>query len=142
MTVFYSTELSGITSSPVVKPTAVTAYAARIRRYRGSITLAAQTTSDTIVVAYVPAGDDFAFGMHTTTVTLGSTTVAIGIAGTTGKYRAGATFTATDVPTPFGTALQVAAAALTAEEQIFLTLGAAPLPGSGTYIVDHYFSRP
>jgi hypothetical protein len=57
--------------------------------------------------------------------------VAIGIAGATGKYRAAAAFTATDTPTLFGVGDAVGEA-LAGEEVVFLTIGAASLPASGT----------
>jgi len=142
MATYYSTELAGLYSTPVVKPQGASGYSSRLRRYRGTITLNTQTTSDTIIIGQIPAGEDFAYGVLTSTVSLGSSTIAIGISGTTGKYRAAATFTATDTPTLFGTTAQVAALALTAEEQIFITIGTASLPASGTLVVDLYFSRP
>ncbi len=140
MTVFYSTELAGITSQPVIK-VASQGYGARTIRFRATITLAAQATTDTIVVAVVPAGYDFAYGILTSTVSLGTSTIAIGITGTTGLYRTAATFTATDTPTLFGNTAAVAAVALTADQTIFITIGTAALPGSGTLMVDMYFSR-
>jgi len=78
----------------------------------------------------------------TSTVSLGSSTVAVGITGTTGKYRAGAVFTAVDTPTMFGPAAQIGAVdpALTAEESVFVTIGAASLPASGTLVIDLFFS--
>jgi hypothetical protein len=56
--------------------------------------------------------------------------VAIGIAGTTGKYRAAAVFTATDTPTLFGVTSGLLAP-LTAEEIVIITIAAASLPASG-----------
>jgi hypothetical protein len=141
MTVFYSAELAGIASLPVVKPSA-SAYAARLRRYRAAITLAAQATTDTIFVAFLPSGDDFAFGMMYTSVSLATSTVAIGIVGTTGKYRVAATFTTVDTPTTFGTTAQNIAPGLTAEDQVFITIAVAALPGAGSLSVEHYTSRP
>lgn len=140
MTVFYSTELAGITSLPVIKATSQ-GYGARLIRFRASITLATQTTADTIVVAVVPAGYDFAFGVLTSTVSLGTSTIAIGFAGTTGFYRTAAVFTATDTPTFFGNTAAVAAVALTADQTIFITIATANLPASGTLMVDMFFSR-
>lgn len=141
MTVFYSTELANFTATPVVK-VASAAYGARVQRFRATITLATQTTSDTIVVAVVPAGFTFAFGIITTDTSLGTSTVAIGITGTTGKYRAAATFTATNTPAFFGPAAAVGAStALTADETIFITIATASLPASGNLVVDMYFSR-
>lgn len=140
MTIFYSTELAGITAQPVIKASSQ-GYGARVIRFRATITLATQTTADTIVVAVVPAGYDFAFGVLTTDTSLGTSTVAIGFAGSVAFYRAAAVFTATNTPTFFGTAAAVAAAALTADQTIFITIATASLPASGTLMVDMYFSR-
>lgn len=140
MTVFYSTELASITSLPVVKA-ASAGYGARLVRFRASITLATQTTSDTIVVAIVPAGYAFAFGILTTDTSLGTSTISIGITGTTAKYRALAVFTATDTPTFFGKASAISGATLTADETVFITIATASLPASGTLVVDMYYSR-
>ena len=90
----------------------------------------------------VPAGSVFAFGMINASATFGGTaTIAIGIAGATGKYRAAATHTAT-VPTLFGLYSAADDSALAAEETILLTIAAAALPGSGSAVVDMYFSAP
>lgn len=140
MTVFYSSELASITATPVVKA-ASAGYGARLIRFRGTVTYASQTTSDTIVVAIVPAGYAFAFGILTTDTSSGSTTISIGITGTVAKYKALAAFTTTDTPTFFGKASAVSGATLTADETIFLTLAAATAPASGTLVVDMYFSR-
>lgn len=141
MTVFYSTEATSYLNT--VPPVLVDAafVGGNLRRYRAVITMAAQTTSDTIVLFKVRRGIAFAFGIITASATLGSTTIAIGITGTTGKYRAAAVHTAVDTPTFFGPAAQVGAAAkLTTDETIFITIAAATMPGSGTLVVDMYFS--
>lgn len=140
MTIFYSTELANITALPVVKATS-SAYAARVIRFRAQITLATQTTADTIVVAIVPAGYSFAFGILTSSVSLATSTVAIGITGTTGLYRTAAVFTATDTPTFFGNNGAITQAALTADQTIFITIAVASLPAAGNFVVDMYFSR-
>lgn len=142
MTIFYSTELAGIASTPVVKADATKGYGARIRRYRGTFTMATQTTGDTIVVAVVPAGMTFAFGILTPSVTMGaSATVAIGITGATGKYRAAATATAI-TPEVFGVqAANGAATPLTADETIFITIAVASLAAAGAVTVDLYFTN-
>lgn len=142
MTTFYSAEMANVDSLPAGKPNATAGYGAHLIRYRATITLASQTTSDTIVCADVPAGMAFAGGEITSSVSLGSSTIAIGVSGTTGKYRAAATFTATDTPTPFGIATVMGAAALTAAERVFITIAAATLPASGTLVVDLYYSHP
>jgi hypothetical protein len=79
----------------------------------------------------LPAGAVPYAGFLLSTVTLGSSTIAIGITGTAGKYRAAATFTAVDTPTFFGVA-SVMGVPITAPEQLLMTVGAASLPASGT----------
>ena len=147
MAAYLSTELGGSanqTAAPTGYKPRATVYGARLRRLRGTFTYNSQTTSDTLVVGNLPAGATFAFGVLTASASSGSTTLAIGITGTTGKYRAAAAFTATDTPTLFGLASAVGAAdpALSAEEQVFVTLAAATAPASGTLVVDLYYSMP
>jgi hypothetical protein len=144
---YLSTELGGSanqTSAPVGYKPRATVYNARLKRLRATFTLNTQTTSDTLVVGNLPAGATFAFGALTSSVSLSTSTVAVGIAGSTGKYRAAAVFTATDTPTPFGTAATVGAAdpALAAEEQVIVTIATASLPASGTFVVDLFYSLP
>lgn len=145
MPAYLSTELGGSanqTAAPAGYKPAATAYAARLRRMRATITLASQATTDTLVFANLPSGATFAFGVITSSVSLGSSTLAIGISGTTGKYRAAAAFTSVDTPTLFGPAARVADAPLAAEEQVIGTIAAAALPASGTLVVDLYYSMP
>jgi hypothetical protein len=139
----FSTELAGIDSTPSVKPSATAGYAARVKRFRATIALASQASTDTIVLADLPAGYTFAYGVLTSSVTLGAATVAIGPSGTPAKYRAAAVFTAVDTPTLFGSAIAGAGgAASTATERVLATVGAAALPASGTLVVDIYASMP
>ncbi len=145
MAAYLSTELGGSanqTSAPVGYRPAASVYGARLKRLRATFTLNTQTTSDTLVIGNLPAGATFAFGVMNASATLGaSATVAIGTTGSTGKYRAGAVFTAA-APTLFGVVAAVADAPLAAEEQVFVTIGVASLPGSGTFTVDLYYSMP
>jgi len=135
-----TTQASGVASG--YRP-AASVYGARLKRLRATITLASQTTSDTLLLGMLPAGATFAFGVLNTTASLGSSTLAIGISGTAGKYRAAAVFTATDTPTMFGTAAQAGGASpLAADEPVIGTIAAANLPSSGTLVVDLYYSMP
>ena len=136
----YSTELTGIDSKPVVKAEANAAYGAKLKRYRASITMATQDIASTIQLCRIPAGESFAFGIMNASATLGSSTLAIGITGNTGKYFAAATFTGA-APTLFAAPVaDEVAAAYTAEEDVFLTVAAATLPASGTLVIDIYTS--
>lgn len=137
----YSTEVSTQYDIPAGKSNGGVV-GGRMRRFRASITLASQASGDTIVLANVPAGHSFAYGVLTASATLGSATVAIGNDTTAGKYRAAAAFTSANTPTNFGLASAVAGDASTAEEEVILTVGTAALPSSGTLVVDLYFSAP
>lgn len=148
MAQYLSNELAGTTTGLTttaaagVRP-AASVYGARMKRFRATVTYAGQTTSDTVLLASVPAGFTFAYGVLTADTSSGSTTLAIGIAGSTAKYKAAAAFTATDTPTIFGKAAPVAATTPLADtENIILTLAAATAPSSGTLVVDLYFSGP
>ncbi|MEK0416825.1 MAG: hypothetical protein RI949_831 [Pseudomonadota bacterium] len=151
MAQYLSNELAGTTTGTTqasavaagYRPRA-TVYGARVKRMRATITLASQTTSDTILLGLLPAGSTFLYGVLNSTVSLGTSTLAVGIAGTTGKYRAAATFTATDTPTLFGTAATAGATdpALSADESVIATIATANLPASGTLVVDLIYSAP
>jgi hypothetical protein len=111
----------------------------RVRVFNEKVTLASQPTSDIVEVARLPKGARVLYGILNSTVSLGSATLAIGVAGNAGKYRAGAVFTAVDTPTLF-TPATVAGDALTAEEIVILTIGTAALPASGTLRVILFYT--
>lgn len=111
-----------------------------VRVYREKITLASQTTADTIVVAYPSAGETFLYGTLRSDTSLGTSTVAIGVGGATGKYRAAATFTSTTAYETFGVPA-AGAAKLATDETVFITIAVASLPSSGTLFVDLYFAQ-
>ena len=69
----------------------------------------------------------------------GTATLAFGISGSTGKYRAAATLTTTDswVSVGLNAAMGVE---LAAAEQIIMTVGAAALPSSGRMVVLFVYS--
>ena len=136
----YASEVAGLGTTPVTNSNGAV-QGGRVRRFRATITLASQAVDDTVVLAQVPAGYAFAYGILNASATLGSSTIAIGIAGTAAKYRAAAVFTAA-APTLFGISTAVDDAPLTAQEVVILTNTTAALPSSGTLIVDLYFSAP
>jgi len=141
MATTYANEVAGLGTSPTTKQDGGI-QGGRLRRFRASFTMAAQASGDNIVLAKVPAGYRFAFGIINASATMGaSATVAIGIAGNTGKYRAAAVFTAA-APTLFGVSTATDDDALTAAEDVLLTIAVAALPGAGTAVVDLYFSAP
>jgi hypothetical protein len=142
MTQTYSAETAGVDSLPVVKAAANQGYEAHLIRFRATVALASQAIGDTVVLADIPTGYVFAGGELTSSVSLSTSTVAVGAAGATGKYRAAAAFTAVDTPTPFGVTAQMAGAASSAPERVILTVAALALPAAGTLVVDLYFSHP
>ena len=134
-------EVSGLYDVPATKPSAGVV-GIRVRRFRATFSLASQADGDTIVLAQIPAGHTFAYGVINGSATFGSTaTVAIGTAADAAKYRAAATFTAA-APTLFGKVGASNGAALAAEETVILTVGAHALPSTGSGEVDLYFSAP
>jgi hypothetical protein len=154
MPTYYSREMRAVADNPRNIP-GNEALGGRLRLFRATIALdapdltsttagASITASDPVVLARVPAGYRFSHGRTTTSVSLGTSTIAIGIAGATGKYRAAAVFTATDTPTNFGAAAAIAAGPLAADEEIIMTTAVATLPttAGGRLIVDLYFVGP
>ena len=129
----------------------------RVRLHRSTIHLdapfisstsnAAQwLTTDTalLVPGSMLRGSRFLYGMITTSLSLGTSTVAIGVAGTAGRYRAAAVLTAVDTPTMFGAVLTgMSQGPLTADDNIIMTIGVANLPNTATHrlIVDLYFGN-
>jgi hypothetical protein len=148
MAAFYTLELGGTSGTsgtagsvdglPAYKPSAPLGEMARLRVARGSYTLTgtAITTSDTLNICVQPAGSLHQLGILTSGVSLGTSTLAIGISGTTGKYRAAATFTSVNTPTIFGLAAILAnQTVLAADERIIGTIAVASLPTSGESLV-------
>lgn len=97
-------------------------------------TLASDAVGTYTVPIRLPRGAIFLRAGLNTSVSLGTATVALGIVGAVGKYRAAATFTTTDQWVDF--ALNAATGVpLTAEEQIIMTTATAALPASGRLLV-------
>lgn len=138
MATLYSAEMDGLLNSTPVSLPSGGVVDGNVRVKRATITLASQTTSDTIVIAKAMAGENFLYGAINNTVSLGTSTIAIGVAGATGKYKAAGTKTTTDTVALFG--VTAAQTTVSSDEEIFITIGTANLPASGTLIVDLYFS--
>ena len=136
MTVLYGDQMTLIEAGTVVDP----GYAqGTVRVFDESFTMASQATTDTVVVARLPKGAVVLYGMLIASATMGaSATVAIGITGTTGKYRAAAVKT-TIVPEIFGVTAGLGEA-LTAEEDVFITIAVAALPAAGTARVMMFYT--
>ncbi len=111
----------------------------KVRSFIERFTLASDAVGP-YEIGILPAGARFLYGVLTSSVSLGTSTVAIGVTGTTGKYRAAATFTAVDTPTPFGNAAAVGAEG-SAEERVLLSVATAALPASGTLVIELFYSQ-
>lgn len=131
MTVFYAPEIAKLISGSGTVGTPAQGFTdGTLRAQTAVVTLNSQATTDTIVVAKLPKGCIPLFGVMNNSATLGSSTIAIGITGTTGKYRAALVKTTT-TPEAFGVG-GILGVPLTADEVVFLTIAAASLPASGT----------
>lgn len=96
------------------------------------VTGTAWADGDTVVLGKLNAGEKLIGVQVCTDTSFGSATIAVGIAGSTGKYVAARTFTATDVPTSIGPkASTLDDAPLTDDETIILTVATAAI-ASGT----------
>lgn len=141
MVTTYSTEAQPALNTVPARRADGSVWTAKLRRFRATITLAGQGNGDDIVLFRVPAGSLFAYGVLNSSVSLGTSTAAIGVAGATTKYCNATIFTAADVATIFGKNAPVSGEPLSADEDVILTVGTAALPGSGTLVVDMYFSN-
>lgn len=136
MTVLYGDQMTLIEAGTVVDPGFAQG---TVRVFDESFTMASQATTDTVVVARLPKGAVVLYGMLIASATMGaSATVAIGVTGTTGKYRAAAVKT-TIVPEIFGVTAGLGTA-LTAEEDVFITIAVAALPAAGTVRVMMFYT--
>ena len=143
MTTTYANEIANIDAIPSVNASGGL-QGGRMRRFRATVPYAGQGVGHDVILARVPAGYVFAYGVLTASATAGTTaTVAIGVTGSTGKYRTAATFTAANTPTLFGNAAAVGEAAPAGVTEVKLTVAEAALPTSANFlVVDLYFSAP
>lgn len=104
---------------------------------------AVQANGDVLTLGKLPANARIKSIKMTSSVSLATSTVAIGIAGTIAKYRAAGVFTTVDVPTIVGPgAVAKAAAANSVEETLIATVAVAALPAAGTLIFEvEYVTR-
>lgn len=102
-----------------------------LRVFNEKITYASQASGDTINVGKLPIGARPLFFVFTTSASTGTATLALGTSASASKYKAAAVLTATDTPTIYGVTADIGEA-LTAAEDLLLTIGTAALPASGT----------
>jgi hypothetical protein len=87
----------------------------KVRSLQASFNLAnaVQANGDVLTLGQIPAGALIKTIRMTASVSLATSTIAIGIAGTAAKYRAAAVFTTVDVPLSVGPGAVAKAAAPT-----------------------------
>lgn len=131
MTVYYGTEMNKIDS--VVGTLDVGRGHGNVRCFAETVTFATQTTGDTIEVALLPKGAVFLYGVLNNDTSTSTATVSVGHTGSTVKYRAALAKTTT-TPEIFGVTAATNTAE-TADRTVFLTIGTASLPTSGTMVI-------
>lgn len=130
MATFYPNEHGGATVATPSRP--IDAGAKKeLTVIRRTFTLASQGTSDLLGLK-LPAGFRPMFLNLVPSATLGSSQLAIGVSGTTGKYRAAATLTAP----AFAPVALAPSAKLAADEDVIVTISSASLPSSGTLTIE------
>jgi hypothetical protein len=136
---FAANATNAFNTSPPLK-SSPSAFSGRVRVLSDTITYASQATSDTVIIGggKLPIGAQVLFGLITTTVSTGSTTVAIGSTASASKYKAAAVYTTVDVPQLFGVTAGLATDT-TVEEQIMVTFAAATAPASGSLKVELFY---
>jgi hypothetical protein len=113
------------------------------------ITLATQASGVNIPVARLPFGTAMLDLVLTASVSLGTSTVAVGDMNNNARFKAAAVFTTVDVPTstlntasvglPLTTCYDVNGTSNQTYEDVVMTVGAAALPGAGTLCVTIYY---
>lgn len=110
----------------------------RVRCIRASLALGTQSANsgDTIGIGRRPKGSRYGGHRITSSVSLATSTIAIGAVGSAAKYRAGAVFTAVDTPTEVAIAARLADDPLTDDEEMIVTVAVANLPTTaGAFVV-------
>lgn len=134
---FYSVEQPAPTKPATKSPG--NAIRTTSRRTISTFNLAAQAIADRLLLPRIPKG---ARGVHfrmQPSVALGAAaTLALGIAGNVGKYRAAAV--KNDALSETITSAAMLSAELAADEDPFITIAGAALPGAGTLVVETFYS--
>ena len=138
----YSKELVGVLDGSVIPPNKADGrvYRSRHRIIRAVFDLSQSTVAkvngDTNSCGVIPRGHRFQSISVTSSVSLGSSTIAFGYAGSAAAFKSAAVFTAVDTPTGFGPAAARAADPFTSDTEVLMTIGAADLPSSGIIVID------
>lgn len=142
MTARKSIQMTNDGSSPTVKRSGGD-IGARLRRNIASFDLSTVTyaVGDVLGLGPVPKGASGISHRITSSVTLATSTIAIGIPGTTGKYRTAAAFTAVDTPTAVAKASTLDDT-LAANEDHQAIIAVADLPAVGLLTIETFYTLP
>lgn len=141
MPIYLSNEQAGTTDGRTLTPpsglrTRGNVINGRVKRYRATITLAAQVPGDQFFLFTLPPGASFTQGSLVFSTPLGSSTLGIGPLTAPTKYRGQSSgMTTVETPMLFSSAA-AEAGELTTEEPVYATLGGAMLPSGGTLVID------
>jgi len=91
---------------------------------------------DRLYLGRLPVGGAFHSIRVTASASLGAATLAAGSASAPAKYRAAATQTTPDTPVVTAPTAALAQPLLTAEEDVWVTIGAAGLPANQTIVIE------
>lgn len=111
----------------------------KVRVFRETYTLNSEVAGTVVRVGQLPPGARVLYGILTTTVSLGSTTIKIGTSGDDDAFRTAGTFTSANTPTFFGHTAGMALS-FTDQTDVILTTAAATAPASGTLYVQLFYS--
>lgn len=110
----------------------------KVRFARGEFNFASDVAGTYTAPIKLPKGAMVIGAFINSSISLGSTTLAIGISGAAGKYRAAATYTSTDTTTWLGLNAALGEV-LTDAEQIIITTASATAPSSGRLLIGFFY---
>lgn len=141
----YAAPYNKLFTNPPSVPDAGKGYRTQRKAILGNIVLAGQPIGDTIAIGVIPAGAIVTGVRLRTSVTLGTSTLAVGNATNAAALGAAATLTTpnTWVEKADNTGnAGVTGEQLTGEQEIFLTIAAANLPGAGLLQAEIQYLQP
>lgn len=136
MATFYSNETANLALTPPQKIADV-AQRGRQKLNRNTFTLAAQASGSLLYLGRIPNGARFNKLQVTNSVSLGSSTLAVGYTPAAyNDFLAAITFTGVDTPSHQGKSAAMGATPFSADTDIYAIVAAAALPGAGTLVID------
>ncbi|NYT42320.1 hypothetical protein HZY97_16225 [Sphingomonas sp. R-74633] len=132
MTTFFAAQLDDVADGTIPAiPGDVAFLGGKVHALINYIDLGANAVAvaDVIVWGELPKGAVPIVGLLVTNRSLGSSTIDVGYQGSAAALRAAGTFTATDTPTLFGKAANIATA-LTAKKRLQSVVAAANMPNN------------